>query len=322
MAGGDRADARSGRRASTLPPTARSSSSASAMPRCRTGRGRSRWTARRSFRSACSATVRDRLARRRAARAPAARRRRLDPLRERQRRARAAASRCRIRWRRRFAAIVRDADGDPAADRRRLSRSRERVRRRSRRALRVPRGRAQARDRAVRRRRAGHAAHHLRVRIARGTRSTEPPTAIRSSAFASELFTTCRSRSNLHPDRLFPADPATRELARRLYATVKDLPIVSPHGHTDPQWFADDTPFANASALFITPDHYVFRMLYSQGMRLEDLGIPRRDGGAGRDRRAQDLAHVRRALSPVPRHADAHVARPRVPHDIRHRASA
>ena len=84
---------------------------------------------------------------------------------------------------------------------------------------------------------------------------------------------------NLHPDRLFPADAATRDLARRLYATVKDLPIVSPHGHTDPQWFADDAPFANASALFITPDHYVFRMLYSQGVRLEDLGIPRKDGG-------------------------------------------
>ena len=56
---------------------------------------------------------------------------------------------------------------------------------------------------------------------------------------------------------------------------------MSPHGHTDPQWFADDAPFADASALFITPDHYVFRMLYSQGIRLEDLGIPRRDGGAG-----------------------------------------
>ena len=83
---------------------------------------------------------------------------------------------------------------------------------------------------------------------------------------------------NLHPDRLFPADPTVRTLARSLYATVKDLPIVSPHGHTDPQWFADDTPFANASALFITPDHYAFRMLYSQGVRLEDLGIPRRDG--------------------------------------------
>jgi len=83
----------------------------------------------------------------------------------------------------------------------------------------------------------------------------------------------------LHPDRLFPAEPATRDLARRLYATVKDLPIVSPHGHTDPQWYADDAPFGDASALFITPDHYVFRMLYSQGIPLEDLGIPRVDGG-------------------------------------------
>jgi glucuronate isomerase len=86
---------------------------------------------------------------------------------------------------------------------------------------------------------------------------------------------------NLHPDRLFPPDTATRGLARRLYATVKDLPIVSPHGHTDPQWYADDMPFANASALLITPDHYVFRMLYSQGLRLEDLGIPRRADAAG-----------------------------------------
>ena len=84
---------------------------------------------------------------------------------------------------------------------------------------------------------------------------------------------------NLHPDRLFASDPAQRQLARSLYATVKDLPIVSPHGHTDPQWFADNEPFSNASALFITPDHYVFRMLYSQGVALEDLAIPRRDGG-------------------------------------------
>jgi glucuronate isomerase len=83
----------------------------------------------------------------------------------------------------------------------------------------------------------------------------------------------------LHADRLFPADPATRDLARRLYATVRDLPIVSPHGHTDPQWFADDTPFGNAASLFITPDHYVFRMLYSQGVGMAELGIPRADGG-------------------------------------------
>jgi glucuronate isomerase len=86
----------------------------------------------------------------------------------------------------------------------------------------------------------------------------------------------------LHPDRLFPADPSTRDLARSLYATVRDLPIVSPHGHTDPQWYADDAPFADPSALFIVPDHYVFRMLYSQGVSLDALGVPRRDGGRSR----------------------------------------
>ena len=84
---------------------------------------------------------------------------------------------------------------------------------------------------------------------------------------------------SLHPDRLFSSDPAQRDLSRALYATIKQLPIVSPHGHTDPQWYADNEPFTNASALLITPDHYVFRMLYSQGVKLEDLAIPCRAGG-------------------------------------------
>jgi glucuronate isomerase len=83
----------------------------------------------------------------------------------------------------------------------------------------------------------------------------------------------------LHPDRLFPADPATRAVARRLYERVRDLPIVSPHGHTDPRWFARNEPFADPATLFVVPDHYVFRMLMSQGVRLEDLGVSRRDGG-------------------------------------------
>ena len=81
-----------------------------------------------------------------------------------------------------------------------------------------------------------------------------------------------------HPDRLFPPDPAERAVARRLYERVRSLPIVSPHGHTDPQWFADDAPFPDPATVFIQPDHYVFRMLYSQGIALERLGIPRRDG--------------------------------------------
>ncbi|WP_299399967.1 glucuronate isomerase [Pelagibius sp.] len=83
----------------------------------------------------------------------------------------------------------------------------------------------------------------------------------------------------LHEDRLFPSDPAQRTVARRLYAEVKDLPIVSPHGHTDPAWFAEDAPFGDPAELFIIPDHYLFRMLYSQGVALEDLGVPRSDGG-------------------------------------------
>jgi glucuronate isomerase len=77
----------------------------------------------------------------------------------------------------------------------------------------------------------------------------------------------------LHPDRLLPADPSTRALARELYASVKDLPIVSPHGHTDPQWWASDDTFGNATELLLVPDHYVFRMLYSQGVAMEDLGV-------------------------------------------------
>ena len=77
----------------------------------------------------------------------------------------------------------------------------------------------------------------------------------------------------LHPDRLLPADPSVRAIARELYASVACLPIVSPHGHTDPRWFAANETFGNATDLLLVPDHYVFRMLYSQGVALEDLGV-------------------------------------------------
>jgi glucuronate isomerase len=84
---------------------------------------------------------------------------------------------------------------------------------------------------------------------------------------------------SLHPDRLFPTEPAVREVARNLYDSVKSLPIVSPHGHTDARWFAEDAPFPDPAHLFIAPDHYVHRMLYSQGIRPETVGVPRVDGG-------------------------------------------
>ena len=89
----------------------------------------------------------------------------------------------------------------------------------------------------------------------------------------------------LHPDRLFPAEPAIREIARRLYAATKALPIISPHGHTDPEWFAGDAPFPDAASLLLAPDHYLYRMLYSQGVRLEDLGVPSRAGPSAADPR-------------------------------------
>jgi glucuronate isomerase len=93
-------------------------------------------------------------------------------------------------------------------------------------------------------------------------------------------------RLELHPDRLFPADPRVRDIARELYVRVKDLPIVSPHGHTDPAWFALNEPFGNAAGLLLQPDHYLFRMLYSQGVRLEDLGIGESDEARGADPRS------------------------------------
>ncbi len=82
------------------------------------------------------------------------------------------------------------------------------------------------------------------------------------------------------PDRLFPVGARRRDLARALYESVKDLPIVSPHGHCDPRWFAENARFPNPAELFVIPDHYVFRMLVSQGVAMEDLGVPRADGGA------------------------------------------
>jgi glucuronate isomerase len=86
------------------------------------------------------------------------------------------------------------------------------------------------------------------------------------------------TRLILHPDRLFPPDEATRAIARRLHDGVRDLPLICPHGHTDPAWFALNAPFADPAELLIVPDHYIFRMLYSQGIPLESLGVRRLDG--------------------------------------------
>jgi glucuronate isomerase len=82
-----------------------------------------------------------------------------------------------------------------------------------------------------------------------------------------------------NPGRYFDPDPVVGGLAQQLYSMVKDLPLVCPHGHVDPRILVDNSPFPDPAALFVIPDHYVFRMLYSQGVPMESLGVPRIDGG-------------------------------------------
>ena len=77
----------------------------------------------------------------------------------------------------------------------------------------------------------------------------------------------------IHEDRLFPAEPSTRAIAKRLYEQVRALPILSPHGHTQAGWFAKNEPFPDPAKLFVQPDHYVYRMLYSQGVSMDSLEI-------------------------------------------------
>jgi len=76
-----------------------------------------------------------------------------------------------------------------------------------------------------------------------------------------------------HPDRLLPPDPDERAIARRLYEAVRDLPLLSPHGHVDPKLLLDDEPFPDPAALFVSPDHYVTRLLHAHGIGLDELGV-------------------------------------------------
>src|SRR5688500_11956658 len=82
----------------------------------------------------------------------------------------------------------------------------------------------------------------------------------------------------LNPDRFFDPEPGVRRIARDLYEETRALPLVCPHGHVEPRLLAEDAAFPEPTALLITPDHYIFRMLYSQGIPMQALGIPTRDG--------------------------------------------
>ena len=85
----------------------------------------------------------------------------------------------------------------------------------------------------------------------------------------------------IHPDRCFDADAQVRRVARELYEETRRLPIVSPHGHVEPRLLATNDAFENPTALIVSPDHYVLRMLYARGVPLESLGVPRRDRTPG-----------------------------------------
>lgn len=87
------------------------------------------------------------------------------------------------------------------------------------------------------------------------------------------------TRLSLHPDRALPFHPDQRRVAQEIYRETKDLPLICMHGHVEAEVFAEDTAFADPAQLLIVPDHYVFRMLASQGVELPDLGVPRVDGG-------------------------------------------
>ncbi len=121
----------------------------------------------------------------------------------------------------------------------------------------------------------------------------------------------------LNPDRLLPADPATRDIARELYAAVRDLPIISPHGHVPPQWLADDIPFDDPTSLLITPDHYINRMLHAHGVSLADLGVGQSEFTPEQSRDA--FRHPVLALEGLPRHAGQVLVRVRARRHLRHR---
>ena len=82
-----------------------------------------------------------------------------------------------------------------------------------------------------------------------------------------------KSILNLHNDRYFSSNPGEKKIAQHLYSKVKDLPLICPHGHVNPELFVENMPFPDPTELLVIPDHYLFRMLYSQGVPMEAMGI-------------------------------------------------
>ncbi|MFF2050251.1 glucuronate isomerase [Leifsonia sp. NPDC058194] len=94
------------------------------------------------------------------------------------------------------------------------------------------------------------------------------------------------------PDRLLPADPTMRDIARALYRRVADAPIVSPHGHVPIEWLTTDAAFQDPADLLVTHDHYVTRLLHAGGVSLDRLGL-----GAASESGSVDPRNVWRLLA-------------------------
>ena len=78
---------------------------------------------------------------------------------------------------------------------------------------------------------------------------------------------------------LFDPEPSVRNVALELFSGAQNLGLICPHGHIAPGLLGDaDTKFANPTDLLLRHDHYIFRLLYSQGIKLEDLGVGAREG--------------------------------------------
>lgn len=91
---------------------------------------------------------------------------------------------------------------------------------------------------------------------------------------------------SLDEDRLLPREPSALTVAREIYHSTRDLPIISPHGHVPVSWIADDLPFSDPTSLLITPDHYVNRLLHANGVDLDELGVGRESMDEDERRRA------------------------------------
>jgi glucuronate isomerase len=83
-----------------------------------------------------------------------------------------------------------------------------------------------------------------------------------------------KAQDSLYSNRLLPSANGEKAVAEQLYALVKDLPIISPHGHVDPKLLRENEPFSNPAELFLYFDHYITRLLHADGVSLDLVRAP------------------------------------------------